>query len=145
MDEYNFGGSKGSSWVWPNQIFDNMISRLRRLSSIKPLVINEYGSSSIRVGNVSDIGLKTEWLNQFCDYMSDSQVKMASYFNIDREIDWAIFGGMHGDVVWNNFNAYSAYKNCLQSNEWIQPNSTNIRIITDEQFAGRLSFLRDFF
>jgi hypothetical protein len=62
---------------------------------------------------------------------------MASYLNTDVETDWAIFGGMHGDVVWNNFTAYTAYKNCLQSNEWIQPNSTNERLITDDQFAGR--------
>ncbi len=51
--------------------------------------------------------------------------------------DWAIFGGAYGDVVWNNFNAYSAYRNCLQSNEWIETNITNPRLITDEQFAGR--------
>jgi hypothetical protein len=63
---------------------------------------------------------------------------MASYFNIDYETDWAIFGGIRGDSVWNNFNAYSAYKNCLQSDEWIQANITNERIITDEQFAGKL-------
>ncbi len=31
---------------------------------------------------------------------------MASYFNKDKETDWAIFGGMYGDVVWNKFNVY---------------------------------------
>ncbi len=28
---------------------------------------------------------------------------MASYFNRDKETDWSIFGGIHVDVVWNNF------------------------------------------
>jgi hypothetical protein len=45
--------------------------------------------------------------------------------------------GMHGDVVWNNFNAYATHENCLQSNKYIQPNSNNERIITDKQFAGK--------
>ncbi len=63
---------------------------------------------------------------------------MASYFNKDKETDWAIFGGMYGDAIWNKFNVYTTYRNCLQSDEWIQSNKTNERIITDEQFAGRL-------
>jgi hypothetical protein len=63
---------------------------------------------------------------------------MASYFNIEKETDWSIFGGVHGDIVWNNLHVYTAYKNCLQSNDWIQANSTNPRLITDDQFAGRL-------
>jgi hypothetical protein len=63
---------------------------------------------------------------------------MATYFNIDDgNADWMIFGGTHGDVVWNNFNVYSAFRNCLQSNEWIETNITNPGLITDEQFAGR--------
>jgi beta-mannanase len=137
IDGYNFGASRGGSWVWPDYIFDKMIGRVRTLSSTKPLSINEYGTTSIRAGNISDVQLKNEWLNKSCDYISNSQFKMASYFNIDYETDWAIFGGMHGDIIWNNFKAYSAYKNCLQSDEWIQPNSTNRRIITDEQFSGK--------
>jgi hypothetical protein len=123
--------------VWPNQVFDNMIGRVRKLSSTKPLCFPEYGSTSMRTRNVSDVPHKTEWLNQFCDYINNNQIKMASYFNKDKETDWGVFGGMHGDVVWNNFNAYSAYRNCLQSNDWIQPNITNERLITDDQFAGR--------
>jgi hypothetical protein len=115
-----------------------MIGRLRNLSSTKPIVIAEYGTSSLRTRNGSDVQSKTEWLNQFCDYIDNNEIKMASYFNNNGEPDWAIFGGIHGDVVWHNFTAYTAYKNCLQSNEWIQPNTTNERLITDDQFAGRL-------
>ena len=138
IDGYNFGIYRGHPWAWPTQVFDNMIGRLRKLSSTKPIGITEYGTSSMHAKNISDVQSKTEWLNQFCDYINNNQIKMASYFNKEKEVDWAVFGGMHGDVVWNNFNAYSAYRNCLQSNDWIQPNSTNERLITDDQFAGRL-------
>ncbi len=138
IDGYNPGIYRGHPWAWPNQVFDNMIGRLRNLSSTKPIVIAEYGTSSLRTRNGSDVQSKTEWLNQFCDYIDNNQIKMASYFNNNGEPDWAIFDGIHGDVVWHNFTAYTAYKNCLQSNEWIQPNTTNERLITDDQFAGRL-------
>ncbi len=62
---------------------------------------------------------------------------MASYFNKDKETDRAIFGDVSEDVVWNNFNVQSAYKDFLQPNDWIQPSSTNQRLITDDPFAGR--------
>ena len=114
-----------------------MIGRLRTLSSTKPLSINEYGTTSKRVGNISDIPSKIDWLNQFCNYMTDQQIIMASCFNEDKETDWANFGGIRGDILWNNFSGYSAYRNCLQSSEWIVPDSTNPRIITDLQFAGQ--------
>jgi hypothetical protein len=89
--------------------------------------------------NISDVQLKTEWLNEFCVYINNnSDIKMASYFNREKETDWAIFAGSHGDTVWNNLNVYSGYRNCLQTNDWIQPNITNERLITDEQFAGKI-------
>ena len=140
IDGYNVGTTHTwSKWQWPNEVFDDMISRLRKLSATKPMSLNEYGTSSIRTSNTSDIPSKTEWLDRVCDYLSNStDIKMASYFNIDeKDEDWAVFGGAHGDIIWNNFKGYSAYRNCLQSNEWIEPNITNPRLITDEQFAGR--------
>ena len=140
IDGYNSGESETwSKWQWPNEVFDNMISRLRKLSPTKPLSLNEYGTSSVRIRNTTDVQAKAEWLNRMCDYMSNSSdIKMASYFNIDEQVnDWAIFGGRHGDTIWNQFTAYSAYKNCLQTDEWIETNITNPRLLTDEQFAGR--------
>ena len=140
IDGYNNGaGHSWSKWEWPNEVFDTIIARLRKLSLTKPMSINEFGTTSIRVANTTDVPSKTEWLNRFCDYMSNSSdIKMASYFNIDEKTDdYSIFGGTHGDIIWNNFNAYSAYRNCLQLDEWIETNITNPRLITDEQFAGR--------
>jgi hypothetical protein len=44
---------------------------------------------------------------------------MATYFNVDEpNQNMMILGGTHGDAVWNNLNVYSAYRNCLQSDEW---------------------------
>jgi hypothetical protein len=114
-----------------------MIERLRNLSSTKPISINEYGTTSMHGQNTSNVQLKTEWLNQFCDYMNNNPIKMASYFNVNKRTDWAIFGGIDGDTIWNSIHVYSAYKNCLETDTWIQPNITNQRLITDDQFAGK--------
>jgi hypothetical protein len=138
IDGYNFGTSQTwSTWLWPNQVFDNMIQRLNSLSSTKPICINEYATTSIFSSNISNIQSKLNWLNQFCVYIfNNNQIKMVSYFNQDKETDWAIFGGIHGDTIWNNFSVYSSYNNCLQLNYWISSDNTNQRILTDQQFAG---------
>jgi len=140
IDGYNSGAyHTWSKWQTPNEVFDNMIGRLRKLSLTKPICINEYGSTNMRTPNVTDVQAKNQWLDQACQYLRNStDIKFASYFNIDYfDGDWAILGGAYGDTTWNNFKAYSAYKNCLQSNEWIETNMTNPRLITDDQFAGR--------
>lgn len=140
IDGYNLGvGHTWSKWVWPEEVFTNITVRLRRLSATKPISINEYGTTSIHTPNATDIQSKTEWLNRMCDYLTNStDIKIASYFNIDEKTDdYSIFGGTHGDIVWNNFNGYSAYRNCVLSDQWIESDITNPRLITDEQFAGR--------
>jgi mannan endo-1,4-beta-mannosidase len=136
IDGYNFGASQSwGSWSTPNQVFDNMIARLLNLST-KPICINEYATTSIRTTNTSDIQAKAQWLAQFCSYIDTKQIKMASYFNTDKETDWAVFNGMHGDSLWYNISIYTAYKDCLLKNDWLTPDSANPRIITDAQFAG---------
>jgi hypothetical protein len=115
------------------------MGRIRKLSSTKPISFNEFGTVGVRIRNITDVPSKNEWLRQLCDYLNNNtDIKMASYFNIDEPYqDFMIFGGKHGDIVWNNFNGYSAYRDCLLTNNWIEPNITNPRLLTDEQFAGR--------
>ncbi|CAF4750830.1 unnamed protein product [Rotaria sp. Silwood1] len=93
-------------------------------------------SSCVRTGNISNITAKHDWLQQFCTYMNNKQIKIASYFNTDKETDWAIFGGIRGDSMWTNNSVYTAYRDCFQSNDWILVNSTNPRLISDEEFSG---------
>jgi hypothetical protein len=50
---------------------------------------------------------------------NNSDIKMATYFNVDESNhDIMILVSTHDDGVWNNLNVYSAYRNCLQSDEW---------------------------
>ncbi len=114
MDIAGVQSESWSKWQWSNEVFDNMIGRLRNLSTTKPMPFNEYGTVDVRIGNTTDVQSKNEWLCQVCDYIDTKNVKMASYFNVDEPSqDIMIFGGTYGDVVWNNFNTYSAYRNGL--------------------------------
>ena len=138
IDGYNFGTSQSwSTWVWPNQIFDEMFARVRALAPYKPLSINEYGSSTKSPWYNPDIDSKTNWLRKMCDYIKDHNVKMASYFNIEKETDWSVFGGANGNALWNNMKVYTAYRDCLYTIDWIAPDSQNPRLITDSQFTGK--------
>jgi beta-mannanase len=139
IDGYNWGSSQSwSHWQWPNEVFDNMVGRLRKLSPTKPMSFNEFGTVGVRVGNTTDIASKNEWLRQVCDYINNNNIKMPSYFNVDEpHQDIMIFGGTYGDETWHNFKAYSAYRDCLQDDGWIVPDKTNPRLITDDQFAGK--------
>ncbi|CAF1362460.1 unnamed protein product [Adineta steineri] len=138
INVFNAGSSaNGSKWEWPNEILDNMMGRFNKLSSTKPISVNAYATVGVRTGNTTDVQSKNEWLRQMCDYINNNNIKMASYYNADQPTqDNMVFGGTHGDVIWNNYKAYSAYRNCLQTNDWIEPNMNNPRLITDKQFTG---------
>ena len=86
IDGYNFGISQsGNVWTWPNQTYDRILTHERSLSSTKPICINEYGTTNLPTGNISDIPSKLDWLTQFCDFINNKNIKMASYFNTKGE------------------------------------------------------------
>ncbi len=61
IDGYNWGSSQSwSKWQWPNEVFDNMVGRLRKLSSTKPLSFNEFGTVGVRIDNTTDVQSKNE-------------------------------------------------------------------------------------
>ncbi|CAF1100711.1 unnamed protein product [Adineta ricciae] len=145
INVFNGGSSASwSKWRWPHEILDNMMARLNKLSSTKPISVNAYATVGVRTGNTTDVQAKNEWLRQMCDYINNNNIKMASYYNVDQpNQDNMVFGGTHGDVIWNGCKGYSSYRNCLQSNDWIEPDVTNPRLVTDKQFAGILSNAKD--
>ena len=87
-----------------------MLICTRNLSSAKLICINEYRTISLSMGNISNIQSKLDWLAQFCDFINNKNIKMASYFNKVKETDWPSFGVLHGDIVWHNYSTYSAYR-----------------------------------
>lgn len=138
IDAYNWGtGESWSNWTPPVALLDDMINRLSGYG--KPLSIPEYGTTSVSYGS-NNVGAKGQWIVEMFDYLSiKPQIKMLCYFNIDKETDWAIFGGGRGDsthtIGSTVYQVYSTYKARVGA-EYIISGSTNPQRITDAQFKG---------
>jgi len=76
---FNFGTSVSwSGFATPTQMYANMVQRMRTVTSnAKPLGITEYGC-------VPDGGDKGAWLTSFFQYCQSNNIRMTSYFNIDK-------------------------------------------------------------
>jgi beta-mannanase len=139
IDGYNWGTSQTwSSWQTPDQVFGPMISRLRAITN-KPLGITEVGSSSMTSSGTS-IAAKSQWTTDLLNYAVAKDVKMVSWFNEDKETDWAVFGGGNGDGSFkynkNSYKRYSAYKTGITPISYSGSDSTNPRLLSDKFFYG---------
>jgi len=112
VDGYNWGTTKTwSHWQTPQEVFNDMIGRLRKLSS-KPLAVAEFGCD--RLG-----GNKSQWIIDTFTYFIQQNVSLICYFNIDMlPDDIATFGGAYGDSTYNyngkTYNAWAGYKQAVQ-------------------------------
>ena len=152
IDGYNWGYSQPwtNSWDLPAAVYDGdyptnrMLRRLKTLvaASPKPIAIAEYGTTSVTAKNpiVNSVETKQLWITDAMKYFLDNGIRMAVYFNLDKETDWAIFGGARGDVTFSyagkTYNAYSAYKSAILSPRFLVTDSLNRRLLTEEQFTG---------
>jgi beta-mannanase len=140
IDGYNWGTSQTwSSWQPPDQTFGSMMTRLQAMTT-KPLAITELGTSTI-ASSGTDLAAKSQWLTDAFNYALTKNIKMVLWFNQDKETDWAAFGGAQGDTTFTynlqTFKTYAAYKTAISSNSFVSSNTTNPRLLTDNQFAGQ--------
>ena len=140
IDGYNWGESQTwSNWKSPNEVYGNMIDRLRLISS-KPLALTETGCSTSTLSGVS-ISAKQQWTTDFFNYLTAQNVKLVAWFNEDKETDWAVFGGNKGDGTFTfnrtGYKTYSAYRNGVSSSSVIPSDTNNPRLLTDAQFTGQ--------
>jgi beta-mannanase len=99
VDGYNWGQTQSwSTWSTPAQIYGDMLHRLRRLTT-KPLAIPEYATTT-STARGQDIAAKSQWIAGVHQYMLANDVRLAVWFNLEKETDWAIFGGSQGDGVY---------------------------------------------
>ena len=148
LDGYNWGLSQTWSnlWMLPPVVFNDsfasnrMLTRLAALAPTKPVAVAEYGSTSIdsRTQPLSNVVRKNQWLTATLSYLLTSKVRMAVYFSLDKETDWAIYSGAlgRGDETVAGRKGYSAYRQAVGSSLFISPAGGNPRILTDEEFRG---------
>lgn len=130
----NWGG-----WRTPEEVFGGMVERVRRITD-KPLAIPEYGCSSAD-GEGHDPERKAEWIGQVFEYFAETDVRLACWFNNDKETDWTVFGGSHGTTVHRDglrtYNAYPAYRRAVAREFVLTAYPENPWVLTDAEFQGR--------
>jgi mannan endo-1,4-beta-mannosidase len=133
IDGYNWGTSQSwSTWQSPAQTYDNMLNRLKALST-KPIALTEFATTSVNLGVFG----KSQWITSAFQYAENNSIRMVTWFNEDKETDWAIFGGTGGDETIKRKKAYSAYRVAISSATYTTSDPTNSRLLTDSQFAGQ--------
>jgi beta-mannanase len=140
IDGYNWGTSQSwSSWQTASQVFAPMLSRLRALTA-KPVAITETASSTATASGVS-IPAKSQWISDFFSYLAANNIEMVSWFNTDKETDWAVFGGVNGDGTYmaghTTYRTYAAYKAAVGASNLLPSTPGTPRLITDAQFSGQ--------
>jgi len=89
VDGYNFADSQDwSSWMDPTAIFESAFEQVRNISDA-PMSVPEFGCSSVRNG-VSDPTAKASWIMDAFDLFDTWDIRLASWFNIDKETDWRV-------------------------------------------------------
>lgn len=139
VDGYNWGTSQTwSAWQTASQVFGSMINRLRAISS-RPLAITEVASTTSTSTGTS-IATKSQWISDLFAYVTANNVKMLSWFNQDKETDWAVFGGSNGDNTYQAgstaYRTFDAYRIGVASGAFMPSDPTNPRLLTDTQFMG---------
>lgn len=140
IDGYNFGHSReSSSWQSPEEVFDPMFERLTDLAE-KPLTLPEFGTTSYRDGRYRPEE-KAAWIGDAFDYVERRGIRMACWFNIDKETDWAVFGGERGtdgyvDGDSRTYDVYGSYHDRVTTDRYVT--SEGDTPISADAFRGRL-------
>jgi len=139
VDGYNWGSSsRTSTWQTPDEVLGPMVSRLRALTT-KPLALAEVASTSLTARG-DDAKAKGEWISELFAWVRTHPIRMVCWYNIDRDAEFAVFGGKKGDqtlqVSGRSLQVYSAYRAAVQA---LGPAITTHerRLLTDQRFGGQ--------
>lgn len=141
IDGYNFGDARPqSTWYTPTEVFEPMLSRLRSLTD-KPIGVPEFGSTSRRNGAYRPPE-KAAWIRKAFAFFEANDVRMACWFNVDKETDWAVFGGTRGThtarVDGEAYSAYRRYQRATSSDRFALPSADGRGVVSEAAFHGRL-------
>ncbi|RJT07965.1 endoglucanase [Halococcus sp. IIIV-5B] len=139
IDGYNFGDAKPwSTWQSPDSVFTPMLDRLRDHID-KPVMVPEFGSTSRRQGAFRPAA-KAQWIQSAFEYFRRQDVRLACWFNTDKETDWAVFGGVRGTDTFQGggerYHTYSAYRQIATGHGVQGAKSASAGVLSDDAFVG---------
>jgi beta-mannanase len=118
VDGFNWGATREwSTWQSPAAVFGEAFSRLDSLAAL-PVWITEVGCTSATENGVSP-RRKNEWIETAFEWFTDGGVETVCWFDVDKETDWAVFGGRRGTVTWqddrdgSSYTTYPAFREAL--------------------------------
>lgn len=140
VDGYNWGAStRTSKWQTPAEVLGSMVSRVRAVASTKPLALAEVASTSL-TANGDDADAKGRWITDLFAWVRNQPVRMVCWYNVDRDAEFAAFGGVKGDTTLTasgrTLQVYSAYRAAVQG---LGPavSTSERRLLTDQRFGGQ--------
>jgi beta-mannanase len=135
VDWTGIDGYTGGTASTPSSVFTTMAGRLRTLAPSKPLSIDEWGADSLVSAG------KSAWIDAFFTLARSLDVRMNLVFDIDKEKDWAVFGGGNGDTTFvfggATYRTWDSYRRNVANSAVIGSDRGNPRLLTDAQFLGR--------
>ena len=139
IDGYNFGDARSwSTWQSPASIFTPMLDRLREKTD-KPVAIPEFASTSRRRGAFRPAA-KARWIRSAFEYFQGRDIRLACWFNTDKETDWAVFGGARGTDTYQrngeDYHTYSAYRQVATERGVRGAGSDSAAVLSDGVFTG---------
>ena len=143
LDGFNFGDSQSySSWRTPEEVFLDMLGRMRDLTD-KPVALTEFASSSSRDGAYRPTA-KAVWIKRLFRFVADQNIRMTCWFNVEKsgpdEADWAVLGGSRGTETYTvggeTYNTYGSYRASVNSPAIIRGGTDESPRLTDQQFMG---------
>lgn len=133
---YEWGG-----WVEPEERYDHVLEDIRSVTD-KPLALTEYGTSSA-YGDEHRPELKAEWIEKIFEYIVNEDIRMACWFNVDKETDWAVLGGERGTGTWDydgtTYDVYPEYRTEIRERDALSAHPDHPRRLTDEEFTGEFA------
>lgn len=145
LDGFNFGGTQSySNWRTPEQIFLDMLNRMRDLAD-KPVGLTEFASSSFRDGDYRPTA-KAIWIKKLFKFAANNDIRMTCWFNVEKsgtdESDWAVLGGDRGTDTHSadgeTYNTYGSYHASVNSSSVIRGGTEGSSRLTEQQFKGEI-------
>ncbi len=139
VDGFNWGTStRNSRWQTPDEVLGPMVARLEALAS-KPIALAEVASTSLTAKG-DDAQAKSQWITELFAWVRKSPIRMVSWYNVDRDAEFAVFGGVKGDetlqVSGRTLQVYPAYRAAVQAlGPGVSPDER--RLLTDRRFGGQ--------
>ena len=135
---HGYNWSNWGGWMSPERLYEKPLNAIESFTD-NPTVLSEYGSSS-DVDDGHDPAKKDAWIRDTFEYVAERNVRMALWFNHEKETDWAVFGGSRGTETFEHagrtYKAYEEYRRGVNDEGVLPAYPGHPRRLTDEEFHG---------